>query len=208
MNDRLMFARDLVAGRRVLDIGGSGMKSDYTGKVRRLGLFSKKPPHLMKFGLPYQSFRDSASEYKALDISSDAHYQADLNSKLGLITLEEALKSYKPNTITAMEVFEHVTNISNCLAVIADYMHESDAELFITLPNNANWIFNAMGFNHDHVYAFFPDIADRMIHRSPLAEWSIERVMFHPRYMWWWRAMYLASGCQPSSIGFVVNRRN
>ena len=107
-----------------------------------------------------------------------------------------------------METLEHVNYHYEILNEIAGAVSRYSSGAFITLPNNKNWIFNVLGWNHDHIIAFFPDIADRFIRRSDLGAHDIQRISCFQKYLWYWWLAYALSGFQSFSIGFVITPHN
>jgi len=87
-------------------------------------------------------------------------------------------------------------------------VQEFGTEVFITIPNNANWILNILGWNHDHVVAFFRDIATRFVMRSDLGRQRVQLVPCFQKYLWYWRIAYALTGFQPFSWGFLIQPQN
>jgi hypothetical protein len=78
------------------------------------------------------------------------------------------------------------------------------AQVFISLPNNANWLLNALGWNHDHCVGFFRDVAKRFVARSDLGNHEVIYVPCFQKYLWYWPLAYAGSFFQPFSLAFHV----
>lgn len=219
MIDRLEYATRLSLGQRVLDIGGMGMPLSADREIGAFGriavrlmrlLTREKPgrPETSGFGRAYQNIRDAAHIYRAVDCHSASrpHFRLDLNRMEGVRGLLKAVDSFRPQVILCMETLEHLNYHYEVMNVIARAVDRYDAVAWITLPNNANWVLNAMWRNHDHVIGFFPEIAYRFISRSKLGAHNIKYIPCTQKYVWFWPLVHLAAFCQPISLGFRVNR--
>ncbi|MEI8138706.1 MAG: hypothetical protein WCI03_02435 [bacterium] len=210
--DRLEFAAKLSRGKRVLDIGGRGM-----APCDRPGVYG---PNLLKlkgdtadnspFARSYHRIAENAKDYRVLDIRNepDVQYVVNLSEHGCVKRLHDILCDYQPELILCMETLEHVSYHYEVLNEIAGAVSRYGSAAFITLPNNKNWIFNVLGWNHDHIIAFFPDIADRFIRRSDLSVHDIQRIPCFQKYLWYWWLAYALSGFQSFSIGFLITPHN
>ena len=107
-----------------------------------------------------------------------------------------------------METLEHINYHCEVMSEIARAVRTWNAEAYITLPNNRNWVLDMLGWNKDHIMAFFRDIAWRFVTRSELGACRIVMHACMQKYLWYWWAVYLISGCQPFSWGFVIKPAN
>lgn len=189
--DRIAYATDLARGKRVLDIGGHKMP----------GCDLASP-----FTKAYKRISNAACDYRIIDYqpSPEIDYQIDLNKRKGIDSVHKVIDNYKPEVILCMETLEHVNYHYECMNQMAYAVDHYHSTVFITIPNNGNWIFNALGWNHDHCVAFYRGIAHRFIMRSDLGDHDIEPLACMQKYLWyWWIAYGLALG-QPFSWGFVI----
>lgn len=189
--DRLAFAAELCRGKTVLDIGGQKMP----------GCDSKSP-----FANAYQKIQMAASDYRIADYQQVAgvDYVIDLNHAQGVESLRHAIDEFRPQVILCMETLEHVNYHFESMNAMAHAIESCGATVFITIPNNGNWVFNALGWNWDHSIAFFQGVADRFVRRSDLGRHKVELVGCMQKYVWYWWIAYALSFLQPFSWGFVV----
>ena len=212
--DRLVYAAELARGRRVLDIGGRGMpagsaESSFARICRQLIELccGKQPaPSESVFARAYRNIGASASEYRIVDFHDvpEGHYLIDLNERDSTRKLHEVIDDYRPEVILCMETLEHVNYHYEAMNEMAYAVSEYQASVFITLPNNGNWVLNALGWNDDHVIAFFRDVVQRFVQRSGLGRHEIIMMPCMQKYVWYWRIVYLLSFCQPFAWGFTI----
>jgi hypothetical protein len=190
--DRLVYARTMVAGERVLDIGG-----------RKMPNCSIDSP----FSLEYNRIQREAAEYRIVDYQDvpGVDYVLDLNHPANITKLIEIIEEYKPSVILCMEVLEHINCHFEVMNAMAGAIAEYGTRVFITIPNNGNWVFNILGWNEDHSIAFFRDIAWRFITRSELGKYQVTMLACMQKYLWYWWIVYLISFRQPLSWGFLVS---
>lgn len=193
--DRLQFAATLAKGKRVLDIGGQKMPNCGAESV---------------FSRHYRRIGDAAREYKIADYQAlpSVDFVLDLNHQEGVAQLDRAIESYRPELILCMETLEHLNCHYEVMNILAKAVQHHGALVFITLPNNGNWIFNALGWNVDHVVAFFRDVAQRFVSRSELGRHSVTRYACMQQYIWYWPIAYVLAGFQPLSWGFLIEPRD
>jgi hypothetical protein len=189
---RLDYAASLCRNRRVLDVGG------------RIILTETNPP----FERTYQKIKQSAKEYKIADILNDklVDYILDLNTKEGVSRLAMAIESYKPEVILCMETLEHVNYHFEVMNLFAKAVEQYSTQCLITLPNSGNWIVNHIIGIKDHSIAFFRDIAQRFIMRSDLGKFDVKMFPCTGMYLWYWPLVYVLSGFQPTSWGFLIRK--
>jgi hypothetical protein len=189
--DRLAFAAELCHGKKVLDIGGQKMPN-----------CDPKSP----FAREYRKIQQTASEYRIVDYQQvpGVDYLVDLNRPDGVESLRKAIEEYRPQVVLCMETLEHVNYHFESMNAMAHAIGAYGATVFITVPNNGNWVFNALGWNSDHSIAFFQNIADRFVRRSELGLHKVEIVGCMQKYVWYWWIAYTISFFQPFSWGFVV----
>ena len=189
--DRIQYAANLARGKRVLDIGGQKMP----------GCNLASP-----FAKAYKGINDSAREYKIVDYqqSPEVDYIIDLNTTDGVTAIREVLDEYQPEVILCMETLEHINYHFECMNQMAYAVRRYKSVVFVTIPNNGNWVFNALGWNHDHCVAFYRAIAHRFVTRSDLGRHDVKPLACMQKYMWYWRVVYLLSFGQPFSWGFVI----
>ena len=90
--------------------------------------------------------------------------------------------------------------------ILAAYLEkEKKATMFLTLPNNGNWILNALNWHQDHNVAFFKSIVMRFVGRSDLGRLTIVMRPCMQKYKWYWRILYLLAFRQPFNWGFHVS---
>jgi hypothetical protein len=189
--DRIDHAAELCRGKRILDIGGQKMpycdpKSPFARRYRRIG--------------------ETAREHRVVDVQNapGVDHVLDLNVPESVDALAGIIAEYRPEVILCMETLEHVNTHFEVMNLVARAVSDYGAAAFITLPNNGNWVINAMGWNHDHCIAFFRDIAERFVRRSDLGRHEITMHACIGRYLWYWWIVYLLAFCQPVSWGFTV----
>ena len=211
--DRLVYARGVAAGKRTLDIGGRGMPPtpDYV-HLRGPNSFSfkKEDPSQSRFARLYHSIGQGAAEYRILDARNepDVHYPLNLSEKGCIEKLRAIISEYRPEAIICMETLEHCNYHFEAMNEMARAVGAYGTEIFITIPNNANWILNWLGWNHDHCVAFLPDVARRFVERSDLGQHQITYIPCFQQYLWYWRLAYAASFFQPFSLGFHIRPGN
>lgn len=195
LTDRLERARELAAGRRVLDIGGKKMPNCDPGSA---------------FARVYAGIQRSAREYRIVDCQDapEVDYRLDLNRSESLPALRGAIDEYRPEVILCMDTLEHINCHFEVMNEMAGAVTRHGTTVFITVPNNANWVFNALGWNSDHSIAFLPGVAERFVKRSDLGrhEVTVHRCM--QTYLWYWRLVYVLSFCQPFNWGFTIRPRS
>ena len=104
-----------------------------------------------------------------------------------------------------MEILEHLNHPHAIMNILAMYLRKGDdREVFITIPNNGNWILNALGWNQDHNVSFFKGTATRFVERSDLGGFSIVMLPCMQKYKWYWWIIYLLSFGQPFNWGFTI----
>lgn len=189
--DRLAFAAELCRGKTVLDVGGQKMPNCDPGSP---------------FAREYQKIQRAASNYRIADYQQvpGVDYVVDLNRPEGVDALSAAIDEYRPQVILCMETLEHVNYHFESMNAMASAIAAHGTTVFITIPNNGNWVFNALGWNWDHSVAFFRGIADRFVRRSRLGSHAVEMVGCMQKYVWYWWIAYTISLFQPFSWGFVV----
>lgn len=189
--DRIELAERLASGARVLDIGGQKMASCDPRS---------------QFAIRYQCIEQAALEYRIADYQTKptVDYVLDFNTPESIPALRTILDDYRPQVIFCMETLEHVNYHFELMNEIARCIQAHGSVAFITVPNNGNWVFNALGWNHDHSIAFFRDIAYRFITRSELGKHCVLVAPCMQTYLWYWRLVYLLSFLQPFSWGFLV----
>lgn len=189
--DRIELAVRLAGGRRVLDIGGQKMAD-----------CDPRSP----FARTYARIAAAAREYRIADIQRQptVDYVLDFNRPESLPTLRAILDDYRPETILCMETLEHVNYHFELMNEMAGAIERHGSAVFITVPNNGNWLFNALGWNRDHSIAFFRDIAWRFVTRSELGRFEVLSVPCMQRYLWYWGIAWAVSFFQPFSWGFLI----
>jgi len=195
LTDRLVHAEELCRGRRVLDIGG-----------KKMSYCNPDSP----FALAHARLGEVSSEYRVVDVQDAEGVDdvLDLNRASAVVELGRIIDQYRPEVILCMETLEHVNYHFEVMNQLARAVEVYGSIVFITLPNNRNWILNVMGWNHDHCVAFFRDIADRFVTRSDLGRHNIERHACMQRYLWYWWIVYALACAQPLSWGFTIRGRD
>ncbi len=191
--DRLVYARTLSAGKKVLDIGGQ--------KMPNCAVTSP-------FAVEYGKIQLAASAYRIVDYQDkpEVDYVLDLNKAESIARLAGIIAEFKPEVILCMEVLEHINYHFEVMNVLADAITKINSVVFITIPNNGNWVFNALGWNQDHSIAFFKNIALRFVSRSDLGKYPVEMHACMQKYRWYWWIVYLLSFGQPLSWGFTIRK--
>ncbi len=192
--DRLDFARDISSGMRVLDIGG--------------GLMPGSDEH-HPFVVKYRKIRAVAKQYRAVDCQKkpDVDYVIDFNERGSGDKLGFIIDEYKPDVILCMETLEHVNCHNDIMRELAGAVRKFGTVVFITIPNNGNWLLNLVKkWRSYHILAFFEDIARNFIRQSDLGKFDVWQIPCIGNYYWWWRLFYAASFFQPMSWGFFVQR--
>jgi len=220
--DRHRYAAELCTGRRVLDVGGLGMVGPAT-EMPRLTLFYSIAIRLHRAmealfyraavrksggaaAAAYNRIGELSSEYKVVDFQDlpGVDYVIDLNKKGSVDAVKAAVDDFRPEVILCMETLEHVNYHYEVMNVFAHAVSSYGTTVFITLPNNGNWVLNALGWNFDHSVAFFRDIAKRFVCRSDLGEHDVSCHACTAKYVWHWWIVYLISFGQPFSLGFTI----
>jgi len=189
--DRIELAVRLARGTRVLDIGGQKMAN-----------CDPRSP----FARAYARIEAAAREYRIADVQRQpsVDYVLDFNTAAALPALRAALDEYRPETLLCMETLEHVNYHFELMNEMARCIERHGSPVFITVPNNGNWLFNALGWNRDHCIAFLRDVAWRFVTRSALGRFEVLAVPCMQRYRRHWRIAYALSGFRPFSWGFLV----
>jgi hypothetical protein len=214
IQDRLVTARDLCKGKRVLDIGGqcmpagsvdSGFAQSGRGIMHLFGLESKDPTQ-SRFAKLYRSIGQAAKEHRVVDYHDvpPGHYEIDFNKADSVEKLRRAIDEFKPEVILCMETLEHVNYRFEMMNEMARSVALYNTTVFVTIPNNANWFLNALGWNSDHSVAFFKDIAKRFVYRSDLGQHDVKMFGCMQQYFWFWRLVYAGTLFQPFSWAFLV----
>ena len=193
--DRLTFATQLAAQRRVLDIGGQKMAN-----------CDPKSP----FARLYGQIEQSAREYRIVDYQQQpsVEYVIDFNKPDSIPQIRAVLDAYQPEVILCMEILEHINYHCELMNEMARAVQLYGSTVFITVPNNGNWVFNALGWNRDHSTAFFRDIAYRFVTRSDLGNHAVLVAPCMQKYLWYWWFVYGLAFLQPMSWGFLVTPHN
>ncbi|MDA0576808.1 MAG: hypothetical protein O3B24_01785 [Verrucomicrobia bacterium] len=220
--DRLAYAAELCRGKRVLDVGGWGMTTSTTST----GLLTETLQTLHRVAEPRAQadqngpakspflaalarIRDGAAEHCIMDAHQDpgVAYQIDLNQSGCVEKVRAAIEEYRPEVILCMETLEHVNYHFEIMNEFSRAVSRHGAVVYITLPNNGNWVLNALGWNYDHSVAFFRDIAHRFVTRSDLGQHAVVMHGCMQKYLWYWWLVYLLAFAQPLSWGFTIRRR-
>jgi hypothetical protein len=135
-------------------------------------------------------------------------YVIDFNTRDSIPQVRSAIEAYQPEVILCMETLEHVNYHYELMNEMARPLQQDGSVVFITLPNNGNWVFNALGWNHDHSTAFLRDVAYRFITRSDLGQGEVLVAPCMQKYLWYWWVAYALSFFQPFSWGFLVMPRD
>lgn len=197
--DRFDYASHIAEGRRVLDVGGQHP-------------FNHDETH--PFSASYRRILASASQYECFDKDAkpNVKYVGDLNTVQGREYLSQTLDDYRPQVVLCMEVLEHLNHPHAVMNILAAYMQrererERETDIFITIPNNGNWILNALNWHQDHNVAFFKSIAQRFVTRSDLGMFTITMRPCMQRYQWYWWLVYIMAFCQPFNWSFHITTR-
>lgn len=191
--DRFEYAAQLCRGKKVLDIGGQHP-------------LNHDPHH--PFGLSYRQIAQNASKYECFDRDSkpNVKFAGDLNTQEGRDYLANVLKEYQPQVVLCMEILEHLNHPHAVMNILAGYLGQGKGiDLFITIPNNGNWILDALNWHQDHNAAFFKSIAMRFVGRSDLGAFPIVMRPCMQKYKWYWWIIYLLAFRQPFNWGFHVS---
>lgn len=180
---------------RVLDIGGQKMAN-----------CDPNSP----FAILYGHIERAAKEYRIVDYQKQpsVDYIIDFNKPESIPLVRQAIGEFKPQVILCMETLEHINYHYELMNEIAKSIKELNCLAFITVPNNGNWVFNALGWNTDHSTAYFRDIAYRFVSRSDLGQHEVLVAPCMQKYLWYWRIVYALSCFQPFSWGFLVTPKN
>ena len=214
IKDRLVTARDLCHGKRVLDIGGqlmpagstdSGFAQSGRSLMQLLGLESKDPSQ-SRFAKLYRSIGEGAKEHRVVDYHDvpPGHFEIDFNKTGSPEKLRRAIDEMKPEVILCMETLEHVNYRYEMMNEMARSVALYNTTVLISIPNNANWFLNALGWNCDHSVAFFKDIAERFVVRSDLGQHDVKMFGCMQQYFWLWRVIYAMTLFQPFSWAFLI----
>ena len=189
--DRIAFATRLSNNARVLDIGGQKMAD-----------CDPNSP----FAIQYEEIEKAAKEYRIVDYQSQpsVDYVIDFNNAESLAQLRDVIADYKPDVILCMETLEHINYHFELMNEMALSVEAHKSVVFITVPNNGNWVLNALGWNHDHSIGFFRDIAYRFVTRSELGQHNVMIAPCMQKYLWYWGIVYALSFFQPLSWGFLI----
>lgn len=193
--DRLDFAKSICQGMRVLDIGGALMP----------GTDMNHP-----FARKYKEIEKTAKEYRVIDcqeIPNVVHYVIDFNKKESAESLKQIIDDYKPDIILCMEFLEHVNYHTEVMDELAYAIETYGTAVFISLPNNGNWINNILNWHKYHIMAFFKNVAKRFICQSSLGKFEVQQIPCIGQYYWWWRIFYVCSFFQPMSWGFLFQKK-
>jgi hypothetical protein len=136
------------------------------------------------------------------------HYEIDFNKAGCVEKLRHAIDEFKPEVILCMETLEHVNYRFEMMNEMARSVALYNSTVFITIPNNANWFLNALGWNSDHSVAFFKDIAERFVCRSDLGQHDLQMFGCMQQYFWFWRLVYAATLFQPLSWAFLIKPKS
>jgi hypothetical protein len=189
--DRIKLAATLAKNARVLDIGGQKMA----------GCDPNSP-----FALKYARIEQAAKDYRIVDYQQQptVDYVLDFNKADSIPRVRSIIDTLRPAVILCMETLEHINFHFELMNEMARAVAEFQSLVFITLPNNGNWVFNALKWNDDHSTAFFRDIAFRFVTRSRLGEHEVLVVPCMQKYLWYWPLVYFLSFFQPFSWGFLI----
>lgn len=214
LHDRLRVARKVAEGKRVLDIGGALMPAHSStgvasglleGFLRLIGVVTADPAD-SGFYRAYCAIAKSAHEYRIMDCHDipPGHYEANFNEKESVEKLRAALDAYRPEVILCMETLEHVNYRFEMMNEMARAAKEFGSTVFISIPNNDNWVFNALGWNYDHSVAFLRGIAERFVTRSDLGQHAIVMFPCFQQYVAFWWIVYALSFFRPMCWGFLI----
>jgi len=191
MVDRIKFAEMISRGKRVLDIGGQKMPSCDPGS---------------RFAREYGRIERGAGDYRIIDYQRkpSVDYVLDFNESVSMSELRSIIDDFKPEVILCMEILEHVNYHFELMNEMARAVCDHNSIVFITIPNNGNWVFNSLGWNGDHSIAFFRDIARKFITRSDLGQHGVLVAPCMQKYLWYWRIVLAVSFFQPFNWGFLI----
>ena len=169
--DRLDLAAKLSQAARVLDIGGQKMPD-----------CDPKSP----FAAKYAQIERAAKEYRVVDCQREpsVDYVIDFNKPESITQIRNVIDEFNPEVILCMETLEHINYHYELMNEMARSQRLYHSVVFITVPNNGNWVFNALGWNHDHSIAFFRNIAYRFVIRSDLAQGEVLVIPCMQKYLW------------------------
>lgn len=158
------------------------------------------------FAVAYDRIARAAKEHRVVDYqdASGVDYRIDLNTLEGLTAPDRDIDDFPPELILCMETLEHVNYHFECLNLMARAVRQYRSTVFLTVPNNGNWLFNALGWNEDHSVAFLRDIALRFVSRSDSGRHTVEQVGCVQEYLWYWWIAHILSLFQPFSWDFLV----
>jgi hypothetical protein len=190
----MKFAAEISAGRKVLDIGGQKMPED--------------TPE-MSFSKEYAKIAKAAGEYRIVDYqrAPTVNYVVDFNKSESIPAIRRIIAEYKPDVILCMETLEHINYHHELMNELARGITDYNTEVFITLPNNDNWVIDAMGWNNDHSIVFIKDVAKRFVMRSDLGTHNVAMYGCFGRSRWYWWIVYTLALFQPLSWGFHVTKK-
>ena len=214
--DRIEFAAELSQGKRVLDLGGKGggiecapaTLSSMYGKLVNFGARKGKPiPSELRFPTIYKNISARAADYKVVDCKAQpgVDYVINFDEPGAMKQLGNIIANYSPEIILCMETLEHVGHSRALMDEMARSV-ENGTEVFITLPNNGNWVLNALGWGRSHLVAFLRSNANCFIRQSNLGRYEVVEYECIGRYSRLWRLVYLVSGFQPFSWGFHIKK--
>lgn len=189
--DRIRFAETLARGAKVLDIGGQKMANcDPTSP----------------FAQQYARIEQAAADYRIVDYQRQptVDYCIDFNKRESIAQIDLVINDFRPSVILCMETLEHINYHHELMNSMAGAVASCGSLVFITVPNNGNWVFNALGWNHDHSIGFFRDIALRFVTRSDLGKHEVLIAPCMQKYLWYWRIAYALAFLQPFSWGFLI----
>lgn len=205
ITDRLVYAARVAAGKRTLDIGGRGMppspECERAWKAERSKV--QNGVDNSRFAKALRAIGEGASEYRIVD-QWEGDYILDLNFSESISRLRGIISDYRPEVIICMETLEHCNYHFEAMQEMARSIGENDSEVFITIPNNGNWIFNRLGWNFDHCVSFLPETARNFIQRSDLGKYDVTYVPCFQQWAWYWRIVYAGGFFQPFSLGFHI----
>ena len=162
-----------------------------------------------RFAKLYRSIGEGTKEHCIVDYHDvpPGHYEIDFNKSGSVEKLRRAIDEFKPEVILCMETLEHVNYRFEMMNEMARSVALYNTTVFITIPNNANWFLNALGWNADHSVAFFKGIAERFVSRSDLGQHDLKMFGCMQQYFWFWRLVYAGTFFQPFSWAFLVRSK-
>lgn len=207
--DRLRYAAELCRGKSVLDIGGHKYVDVEHTRLHQFAMNITHKTNLPPFVAEYHRIQEGAKDYRVVDIQQTpaTDYVLDLNQPSSVPSLRKIIEEYQPEVILCMETLEHVNCHFEVMNEISRAINQFSAVTYITLPNNGNWVLNALGWNNDHILGFFRQMAWQFVVRSDLGCHEVVMQRCMQKYVWYWRPVYWLSGGQPFSWGFVIRRR-